>query len=142
MAIEPAAPRRQRWLLFTLGGALNTGISYGLYWVLSNVLQYQVAYLIAYVVGVLISYWFNASLVFHTPLSWRGLFTYPWVYVAQYVTSAVLLAGLVEVVGLHRGWAPLLVTVAMVPVTYLLTRAVLLGRGTRQPPPARELESP
>lgn len=79
----------------------------------------------AYVIGVVFSYWFNATVVFKTALSWKGFFTYPLVYVAQYVISALLLGALVEYVGVDKRLAPLVATAAMVPLTYVMSKVVL-----------------
>lgn len=119
--------RRARWLRwakFVIGGAANTGLSYGVYFGLHFILEYQLAYLIAYAAGVVFSYVYNARFVFHVPLSLRGVFAYPVVYVVQYAGSALLLGGLVEG-GVSRLVAPLVVAAAMLPVTYLLSRQVL-----------------
>ena len=115
----------QRWLRFLLGGAVNTAFSYAVYLALNTVLAYQVAFLIAYATGVVFAYWFNATVVFRVPLTWKGLFSYPVVYVIQYLASAVLLSGLVEMLGVAELFAPLVVSIAMLPVTYMMSKLVL-----------------
>lgn len=117
--------RTGRWLRFFLGGGANTAFTYTVYVALNSMLAYQFAYFIAYALGIGFSYWFNAKFVFRVPLSLRGLVSYPVVYLAQYVLSALLLGILVEGVGIEETFAPLLVTVALVPITYLLSRTVL-----------------
>ena len=118
-------PRAHRWLRFLLGGGLNTGVTYGIYLALNLVMAYQVAYFIAYVFGVAFAYWFNAVLVFRVSLSWKGLFSYPLVYLVQYVVSALLLGILVEFAHLSEQLAPLLVVICLIPVTYILSKSVL-----------------
>lgn len=83
------------------------------------------SYLLAYTSGIVFSYWFNTVIVFHLPLSWKGLFSYPIVYVIQYAASALLLGGLVEIAGFSMALAPLVVTVVMVPLTYVMSQIVL-----------------
>lgn len=117
--------RTKRWLRFLLGGGVNTAFTYAVYLALNTVLAYQVAYFIAYALGVVFSYWFNAVVVFRVSLSWKGLLSYPVVYVVQYVASAFLLGGLVELAGIGEVFAPLVVAIVMVPVTYVLSKFVL-----------------
>ncbi len=115
----------QRWLRFLLGGAVNTAFSYAVYLALNTILAYQVAFFIAYALGVVFAYWFNAVVVFRVSLSWKGVFSYPIVYVIQYLASAFLLGGLVELVGIVESLAPLVVALVMLPVTYVMSKFVL-----------------
>lgn len=125
-------PKAQRWLRFVVGGGINTGFTYLAYLGLNTLLPYQVAYLIAYAVGIVFSYGFNARVVFHVPLSWRGLFSYPIVYVVQYGLSALLLGGLVEHLHIAESLAPLVITIALIPLTFVLSKLVL-ERRSRKP---------
>lgn len=118
-------PRAQRWLRFLLGGVVNTAFTYAVFLAINTVLEYQLAYLLAYAMGVVFAYWFNAVVVFCIPLSWKGLFSYPVVYVVQYLMSALLLGGLVEIIDIRESLAPLLVTTVMVPLTYVMSKLVL-----------------
>jgi putative flippase GtrA len=110
---------------FILGGGANTAFTYSAYLAMKLVLEYQVAYLIAYAMGVVFAYWFNAVVVFRVPLTWKGFFSYPLVYVIQYGASALLLGVVIEVVGLSETLAPLVVTIGMVPLTYVMSKLVL-----------------
>lgn len=114
-----------RWLRFLCGGAANTLFTYCLYLALMQVIPYQWAYLCAYATGIVFAYWLNARFVFKVPLSWRGLFAYPTVYVVQYLLAALLLEALVRFVGVRPSFAPLLVTVVLLPLTYLMNKFVL-----------------
>ena len=125
--MQDAGPRWQRPLRFLCGGAANTLLSYLLYLALVQVLPYQWAYLGAYVAGIVFAYWVNARFVFEVPLSWKGLFSYPVIYLVQYVIAAGLLEVAVRVIGLPTVYAPILVTAILFPITYLLNK-LLLGR--------------
>jgi putative flippase GtrA len=115
----------QRWVRFLCGGAVNTGATYLLYLGLLHFLDYQVAYVISYAVGIVLAYCLNAIFVFKVRMSWRGLFAYPLVYLVQYAVAAVFLELLVRGVGLPAAVAPLLVTVLLLPLTYLMNKLVL-----------------
>lgn len=117
--------KMRRWLRFIVGGSINTGFTYVTYLGLNSFLNYQAAYLIAYVAGIIFSYWFNARIVFRVPLSWKGLLTFPAVYIVQYVISAFLLGSLVEHFGKSESIAPILVAMAMIPVSYFMSKSIL-----------------
>ncbi len=121
--------RVQRWAKFVLGGLANTGFSFAVYLLLKLVLPYQAAYFLAYVSGIAFSYVVNSLLVFRVPLSWRRFLAFPLVYVVQYFLGALLLGVLVEALGISKTWAPLLVTACLLPLTYLLSKMVLLRKG-------------
>lgn len=132
MAIEQAGRRLdwRRWLRFLCGGAANTLYSYLVYLALMRILPYQWAYFSAYAVGIVSAYWLNARFVFKVPLSWRGLFAYPSVYIVQYFVAALLLEALVRFAGVRPAYGPLMVTAILLPLTYLMNK-VLLKRTTR-----------
>lgn len=123
--------RMQRWLQFVTGGAINTGFTYLVYLGVNTILSYQLAYLVAYATGIVFSYCFNAIVVFRVPLSWRGLFSYPIVYLLQYIISALLLGVLIEHLGVGEMTAPLVVVILSIPLTYLMSKYVLLRRRHR-----------
>lgn len=117
--------RVQRWLRFLLGGGINTAFTYAMYIALNQVISYQVAYLIAYATGVIFAYWFNAVIVFKARMSWKGCFSYPIIYITQYAFSALVLGVLIEFANVNVIVAPLIVTVVMIPVSYILNRYIL-----------------
>jgi putative flippase GtrA len=107
---------------FVIGGGINTAFTFGLYYGLQVIMPYQIAYALAFAVGIVFSYWFNATIVFNTPVSWKGFFAFPLVYLAQYLLSAVLLNVFVERFEIAQSIAPLLVIIATIPITFVLTR--------------------
>lgn len=109
-------------LKFVIGGGINTAFTYGLYFGLQVVMPYQVAYALAFATGIVFSYWFNATIVFKTPVSWKGFFAFPLVYLVQYLLSAVLLSVFVERMGIPQSVAPLVVIIVTIPITFVLTR--------------------
>lgn len=125
-------PQVKRWLRFVVGGGMNTGFSYLIYLLGGLVFSYQVAYFIAYVSGIIFSYWFNARFVFHIPLSWKGLLSYPLVYLVQYLISALLLGSAVEYLGINKYIAPLAITLITLPLTYCMSK-LMLGAGKNAP---------
>jgi putative flippase GtrA len=113
---------------FIVSGAINTGITYGLYLVLLPLLGYLAAYSAAYVAGVLLSYWLNSAFVFRQPMSWRGLARFPLVYVFQYALTAMLLWLLVDTLAISERIALLAAIAVTVPATFLAARVAILPR--------------
>ncbi len=107
---------------FVIGGGINTAFTFGLYFGLQVIMPYQVAYALAFATGIVFSYWFNATIVFKTPISWKGFCAFPLVYLVQYLLSAVLLSVFVERLSIPQSVAPLVVIVVTIPVTFVLTR--------------------
>lgn len=119
------ARRLARWGRFVVGGGLNTAVTYVVYLALAYVLNYQLAFLIAYTAGVMFSYCYNAKFVFRMPMSWKGMMAYPMVYIVQYAISALALGVMVESLDLSKTIAPILVAVATLPVTYVLSKTII-----------------
>jgi putative flippase GtrA len=115
-----------RLIRFVLSGIANTGLSWLIYLALKNWMHYQLAFAVAYASGILVSYCLNALWVFKVGLSWRGVVSYPWIYLVQYALSAPLLSILIEGFHQSRVWAPLEVTALMVPLNYFLGKGVLM----------------
>ena len=118
----------RRWLRFVVGGSLNTVVTYVLYLGLCRLMSYKIAYPLAYGVGIGLAYLYNSRLVFVVPLSVRRAILYPVIYGAQFLLSSGLLVVLVEYGHFSAAIAPLIVLVAMVPVSYGLNWLVLRDR--------------
>ena len=114
---------------FIVSGAINTGITYGLYLALLSLLDYLAAYSAAYVAGILLSYWLNSVFVFRQPMNWRGLARFPLVYVFQYALTAMLLWLLVDTIGIGERIALLAAIAVTVPATFLAARLAILPSG-------------
>lgn len=129
---QPVVVNARQWLRFIVAGTFNTALSYGCYLFLASYITYQLAYLCAYALGVVAAYGLNAKYVFRLSCSWRGLFSYPIVYVVQYGLGALLLWIMVQWVGLSQTLAPLPVMVCLVPLSYLINKAMLALLHKRQ----------
>lgn len=115
----------RQFLRFTMGGALNTGVSYLMYIVLIGWMTYQTAYFLAYMTGIIFSYFFNAKIVFKTKFYWKAFFAFPSVYILQYGISALSMRLLVENFTISKLIAPLVVAILTLPVTYCLSKYIL-----------------
>lgn len=121
---------------FVFAGAANTGVTYLLYLALLVWIRYEIAYAMAYVIGIGISYVVNSIFVFRQPLAWRAAVAFPLVYVVQLVLGSALLKVLVDGMHVAEQYAPLLVVALMLPVTYFVSRRVVVGKKAGSKPPA------
>ncbi len=110
---------------FMFVNGFSTLVMFGLYVLLNMVLNYQIAYFISYVVTVILSYVLTSLFVFHAKMSWKTFMQFPLIYVVQYAASAVSLQILVYF-GFSVTFVPLFVIVLLLPLTFLLSRLVML----------------
>jgi putative flippase GtrA len=114
-----------RFARFVIGGGLNTVVGYAVFIALSFVLHYALAFTIAYASGVLLSYWIAAKFVFKTGFAIRSAIRFPFIYIAQYLYGLAALTTLVDIFGLLRPTAMLLVIVTTMPLTFAWARQVM-----------------
>ena len=109
---------------FLAAGATTTVFSYALYLgLISFSINPMAAYVVSYVAGIGWSYMVNMLWVFRTKVRWRSFVRYPLVYALQAIAS-FLLFPLLLTLGIAAWAAPIVVTVIMLPCTYLLSRAI------------------
>ena len=119
---------------FLVGGALNTGSTFVLYWLLLLIVEYRLAYAISFASGILISYVINTKFVFRTHYSLRKIVLFPLVYLATYFVGALVLHASVSRFGVDARIAPFFSICATLPLTYLLTKLILVGDSRHEPP--------
>lgn len=115
---------------FMFMGAVSTGAMFIMYLIFNQVLGYQISYLISYVLTVFFSYVLNSKYVFNTPMSWQTFLQFPLVYVFQYGTSALGLEVLVRI-GFSVTYAPLMIILLLLPITFLLSRLIMGDKSSR-----------
>ena len=113
---------------FLIGGASTTVASYIVYLLLLPHLAYLVAYGIAYATGIAWSYLASTLFVFRRRPSIGRALAFPLTYVVQYLAGSVLLVLLVDTLGVRKTFAPLVVVIATLPMTYLLSRWIITSR--------------
>ena len=107
---------------FAMTGILSTLIMFGLYVMLYQLINYQYAYLMAYTISVIALYFMN-MFVFKGTMSLHTFLEFPLIYLLQYVLGAASLEFMVRL-GFSVTYAPLLVVIVLLPVTFLLNRIV------------------
>ncbi|MBN8481197.1 MAG: GtrA family protein [Xanthomonadales bacterium] len=132
-AVEPGTTRDARplqrlageFLRFLVMGGANTIVAYAIYLLLLQWLRYEIAYTIGYAVGIAMAYVLSSTFVFRQPFRRRSAMRFPFVYVAQFLVSFVLLKVAVEWIGLPEWLALGFAVVATIPVTFALSRWIL-----------------
>lgn len=113
---------------FLLAGVLNTGLTYVLYLGLLNLMPYVWAYSVTYIAGIGIGYSLNAFWVFRTFPSLRNITAYPFTYVLNYLFGLAILWTLVELIGVSKAIAPLIVLTTSVPFMFIITKHIFLKK--------------
>lgn len=110
---------------FLASGAVNTGLTLVLYWLLLALMPAQAAYATSFAVGVAFSYALNLNFVFRGRHSTRKISLFPLIYLTTYVLGAGILHVAIYELGVPRGAAPLLSIACTLPFNFLLTRWLL-----------------
>lgn len=126
-----ALAARSRFLRFLISGGINTAATYATYLALLSIFEYRLAYSIAYVTGILLSYVFNRTFVFHTHRGWRSVLLFPFVYLAQYMVGLAIVWTWVGQLHLAQSLAPLVAILVTIPLTYFLSRYVFVPQDRR-----------
>lgn len=121
-----------RFVRFLLSGGLNTVVTYGIYLVLLQWLSYRMSYTLAYVFGIALAYQLNRTFVFCSHRGARTLFSFPLVYLAQYLLGLFVLWFWIDRFELNQKLGPMVVIVITLPITYVLSRLSFMGTGHKK----------
>lgn len=113
---------------FLIAGGMNTLVTYLIYLALLNWMAYAIAFSISFLAGIFIAYGLNARFVFKAPLSLHTMFQYPVIYAFQYGGGLLLLAILVDELGVNERVAPLINVLLLTPIAFLLNKWFLLRK--------------
>ncbi len=120
---------------FALVGVVNTLTYYGAYLLLVLVLPYLVAHVLAFALSMTGSFLLNCLFTYRTRPTWRKFALFPLTVAANFTITTLGVAVLVELLAVDQRLAPLLAAVIAIPLTFLATRAVLVGRLPVPAPP-------
>ena len=116
---------KNKFIKFIGAGVINTVVSYLLYVVLVLFLNYQVSYAIAFVFGIVSSYILNTKYVFQVEQTIKKFILFPLVYLIQYFLGAFMMNITIEIIGISKFFAPIIITLCLIPVSYLLSKKIL-----------------
>ncbi|MBT1191375.1 GtrA family protein [Rhodococcus kroppenstedtii] len=120
-------------LRFALVGVLNTGVYYGLYLLFRLAVPYWMAHLLAIACAMVFSFFLNCLYTFRTRPTWRKFALWPLTNATNYVMTTVGVIVFVSGLGMDERIAPLVAAAAAIPVTFLLSRRLLVGRSVPVP---------
>lgn len=122
----------RRLVKFGLVGVVNTGVYYGLYLILRTALPFLVAHIIAFTLAMIGSYFLNCYVTFRVRPSWRTFLLFPLSNLSNFVITTVGLQVAVGSLGMDSRYAPLVVAVIAIPITYVVAHYIMLGRLRRE----------
>ncbi|EKX64980.1 GtrA family protein [Streptomyces ipomoeae] len=129
-----APPRRisGQILAFALVGVVNTMTYYGLYLLFLSRLPYLAAHILAFALSMTGSFFLNARFTYRTRPTWRKFLLFPLTNATNFVITTVGVYVIVDVLHAGNRFAPLLASAAAIPVTFVVSRTIML-RGTERP---------
>ncbi|MER5913096.1 GtrA family protein [Streptomyces sp. NPDC001982] len=115
-------------LTFAVVGVINTATYYGLYLLFLGWLPYLGAHILAFALSMTGSFFLNARFTYRTRPTWRKFLLFPLTNAANFLITTAGVYVIVDV--LHGGsrFAPLLASAAAIPVTFLVSRMVMLPK--------------
>ncbi|MDT0437225.1 MULTISPECIES: GtrA family protein [Streptomyces] len=116
----------RQMLVFALIGVLNTATYYGPYLLFLTRFPYLVAHVLATLLSMTGSFFLNARFTYRTRPTWRKFALFPLSNAANFVVTTAGVWLLVDVAHLGSACAPLLASVAAIPVTFLVSRRIMV----------------
>lgn len=114
---------------FCITGVLNTAVYYGIYLLLLMTgLQYLIAHIAAWFVSLIFSFFVNCYFTFRVRPTLRRFLSFPLPNLVNIACSTALSALLVSGLGASDLWGTLVAGIAVIPITFTLTRFVLKPR--------------
>ncbi|MFJ3903362.1 GtrA family protein [Streptomyces sp. NPDC090025] len=115
---------------FGLVGVVNTGTYYGLYLLLGLRLPYLVAHVTAFALSMVGSFFLTTYFTYRTRPTWKKFLLFPLTNAANFVITTVGVYVLVDLLGMDSRYAPLVAAASAIPITFVLSRTIMLGPDT------------
>ncbi|MEU7426491.1 GtrA family protein [Streptomyces sp. NPDC040750] len=113
-------------LTFAVVGAVNTATYYVLYLLFLTRLPYLAAHVLAFSLSMVGSFFLNARFTYRTRPTWRKFLLFPLTNATNFVITTLGVYVIVDVLGAGSRFAPLLASAAAIPVTFVVSRRVML----------------
>ncbi|WP_251828959.1 GtrA family protein [Streptomyces sp. ATCC 21386] len=113
-------------MTFALVGVVNTGVYYGLYLLFLNGLPYLAAHVLAFALSMTGSFFLNARFTYRTRPTWRKFLLFPLTNATNFLLTTAGVYVIVDVLHAGSRFAPLLASGAAIPVTFLVSRTIML----------------
>lgn len=119
--------RRGEWMRYAGVGVCNTVSYYVLFRLLHEFAPYLIAHSLAFAISIVISFFLNCAFTFHVSPTWRRFIRFPLSTLSTFIVMTVGVSVLVEGVGADPNVASLVSALAALPLSYLLSRLLLVG---------------
>ncbi|WP_333773134.1 GtrA family protein [Streptomyces sp. IBSBF 3136] len=113
-------------LTFAVVGVVNTATYYCLYLSFLTGLPYLAAHVLAFLLSMVGSFFLNARFTYRTRPTWRKFLLFPLTNVTNFLITTAGVYVIVDVLHAGSRFAPLLASAAAVPVTFVVSRRVML----------------
>lgn len=127
---------RVQMVRFALVGVVNTGTYYGLYLTLLMVMPYVAAHVVAFVLSMIGSFFLTSYFTYRTRPTWRKFLLFPLTNAANFAVTTCGVFLLVDVLHLGSRYAPLIAAAAAIPITFVVSRTIMLRPDPRRDGPA------
>ncbi|MGW7548228.1 GtrA family protein [Streptomyces sp. NPDC054770] len=127
-ATGPTRPISGQIITFALVGVVNTATYYGLYLLFLMYLPYLAAHIIAFMLSMIGSFFLNARFTYRTRPTWRKFLLFPLTNATNFVITTVGVYVIVDMLHVGSEFAPLMASAAAIPVTFVVSRWVMLPK--------------
>ncbi|MFE2065561.1 GtrA family protein [Streptomyces sp. NPDC059467] len=124
----PARPISGQIITFALVGVVNTATYYGLYLLFLRYLPYLAAHVIAFTLSMIGSFFLNAKFTYRIRPTWRKFLLFPLTNATNFVITTVGVYVIVDMLHVGSKFAPLMASAAAIPVTFVVSRWVMLPK--------------
>ncbi|MFF3513781.1 GtrA family protein [Streptomyces sp. NPDC002573] len=128
MRFTPSRPMARQILTFAVVGVVNTATYYGLYLLFLLRLPYLAAHILAFALSMVGSFFLNARFTYRTRPTWRKFLLFPLTNATNFLVTTVGVYVIVDVLHAGNAFAPLLASAAAIPVTFVVSRTIMLPR--------------
>lgn len=126
MPTAQTRPMARQIATFAVVGVVNTGLYYGLYLLLLTRLPYLLAHVLAFLLSMVGSFFLNARFTYRTRPTWRKFLLFPLTNAANFAITTAGVYVIVDVLRAGSRFAPLLASAAAIPVTFVVSRWIML----------------
>ncbi|PKW06674.1 Putative flippase GtrA (transmembrane translocase of bactoprenol-linked glucose) [Streptomyces sp. 1222.5] len=117
---------KRQIITFALVGVINTATYYCLYLLFLMWLPYLAAHVLAFALSMVGSFFLNARFTYRTRPTWRKFLLFPLTNATNFVITTAGVYVIVDVLHAGSRFAPLLASAAAIPVTFVVSRWVML----------------
>ncbi|KOV65777.1 GtrA family protein [Streptomyces sp. MMG1121] len=119
---------KRQIITFAVVGVLNTATYYCLYLLFLIWLPYLAAHVLAFSLSMIGSFFLNARFTYRIRPTWRKFALFPLTNVTNFLITTLGVYVIVDVLHAGSRFAPLLASAAAIPVTFVVSRWVMLPK--------------